>query len=196
MDINIEDYREHYLEYFRLFRDHAPSDMVKWGGYQDGLPTGMASSLECCIEFAKLAKDENTTILNAGSGASSWVLRKIFKNVIDTDCDEGYLNAVKKVCEIGGLNTDNFILGIENCPECDNVLWDYGNKERIPLMKLGISKAKNYVYVDDADTRPDCKELRDYVYELAIAHAEEFYTDDCEAACDEYGRWGVIIGKH
>lgn len=178
--------KEHYLEYFRLFRDQAPKPMVEWGGYQKGEPTGMASSLECIIEFSKLVEDPEAVILNAGAGASSYILRKMFKNVICSDPDPEYLAVVKGICVKAGLSGKNFIKGIA---ENDYCLYDYGNLHRIPTMKEAIRKTKYKLYIDDCDTRPDCKEMRDYVYSLGEN------VVDCKEACDEYGRWGVILTK-
>lgn len=177
---------EHYREYFRLFRDQAPQHMVEWGGYQKGEPTGMASSFECIMAFAKLVEDPEAIILNAGAGASSFVLRKMFKNVICSDPDKDYLNVVKEICEKSGLNTDNFITGIVKNDYC---LYDYGNLERIPTMKEAIKKTKFKLYVDDCDTRLECKEMRDYVYSLGEK------IEDCKEAEDGYGRWGIILTK-
>jgi len=179
---------EHYKQYFKLFRDHAPKEMVEWGGYQKGEPTGMASSLESCLAFAKLVKDKKARVLNAGAGASSWVLRELFENVMCCDPDVDYLNVVAKICHIGKLRTNLFHLA-KNFPECDYCYYDYGNLDRIPRMKDAINATKIALYIDDCDTRPECKEMRDYVYSLP------YKVEDCKEACDEYGRWGVILTK-
>lgn len=178
--------RKQYLKYFQFFRDYAPKRMVEWGGYEDGLPTGMASSLESILEFSKLVKDPNAIILNAGAGASSFILRQLFKNVICTDPDLDYLEVVLKICKIAGLNITNFTTGPHRCDYC---YYDYGNTERIPMMPRFIDSTKHALYIDDCDTRPECKEMRDYVYSLGLN------VKDCEAAKDEYGRWGVFIFK-
>jgi len=177
---------EQYRRYFQLFRDNAPHHMIIWGGYQRGEPTGMASSLESILEFAKLVKDPDAVILNAGAGASSFILRQMFKNVICTDPDLKYLMVVKDICAKAGLNTNNFMTGISDCDYC---YYDYGNIERIPMMPRFIDATKHALYVDDCDTRAECKQMRDYVYSLGLN------VKDCEAAKDEYGRWGVIIQK-
>lgn len=178
--------KQAYLEYFKLFRDKAPKEMVEWGGYQKGEPTGMASSLECILEFAKLVEDPDAIILNAGAGASSFVLRTMFKNVICSDPSLPYLLVVRQICIDAGLSGDNFITGIV---ESDYCLYDYGNIERIPTMREAIDNTRIALYIDDCDTRPECKEMRDHVYSLG------FNVSDCIAACDEYKRWGVILKK-
>lgn len=178
---------QYYRKYFKLFRDTAPQHMIIWGGYQRGEPTGMASSLESIMEFAKLVKDPDAVILNAGAGASSFVLRKLFKNVICTDPDHNYLKVVKSICEMEGLSTDNFLAN--QIPENDYCYYDYGNLERIPRLMDAIQATRKALYVDDCDTRPECKEFRDYVYSLG------WDVKDCPEAIDEYGRWGVIITR-
>jgi len=189
----IKDYDAWFREYFILFRDNAPQQMVEWGGYQRGLPTGMASSLESMIAFANLVKDPNATVLNAGAGASSWVLRKLFKNVVCTDPDAEYLEVVKNICTKGGLNTDNFIVGLENVPVCDYTYYDYGNSVRMPCLPLGMNKTKILAYVDDTDDRECCTSERKFVYEFA--KEQNYKIQDCREANDEYGRWGVILTK-
>lgn len=177
---------EHYLKYFQLFRDHAPREMVLWGGYTTGEPTAMASSLESILEFAKLVHDPDAVILDAGAGASSFMLRKLFPNVISTDPSKEYLEVVKKICGLEGLSTDNFVTGIVPCDYC---YYDYGNLERIPNFLKAVERTTYKLYADDTDTRPECKEYRDYVYSLGLN------VQDCVAAKDEYGRWGVIVTK-
>lgn len=183
----MSDIETHYRRYFQLFRDMAPHHMVIWGGYMSGEPTGMASSLESILEFAKLVKDQDAMILNAGAGASSFVLRKIFKNVICTDPDPIYLQVVKDICAVEGLSTENFIAN--SLPECDYCYYDYGNKERIPMLAEAIVNTRIALYIDDTDTRPECKEYRDYVQSLKLN------IRDCKEAEDEYGRWGIILQK-
>ncbi len=193
MTYKINDNYSWFCEYFRMFRDNAPAAMVEWGGYQQGLPTGMASSLESMIAFANKVNDENATILNAGAGASSWVLRKLFKNVICTDPDVEYLDVVKNICVSGGISGENFIAGLENVPVCDYTYYDYGNSVRMPCLSLGIDKTKILAYVDDTDDRECCKSERAFVYNFAKTN--DFHIADCLDAKDEYGRWGVFIFK-
>jgi hypothetical protein len=193
MEIKPEQ-REWFNQYFREFRDMAPEDMVQWGGYQAGLPTGMASSLESCLAFAKLVKRKDAVILNAGAGASSWVLRKMFKKVICTDPDERYLEVVKNICAKGGLDVSNFIVGIQNVPHCDYCYYDYGNIVRIPTLDSAVKLTKHKLYVDDTDDRECCKEYRDFIYDYA-AKNDNLTIEDCIDAKDEHGRWGVILSK-
>jgi hypothetical protein len=155
----------------------------------------MASSLESCIEFAKIVKDKNALILNAGAGASSWVLRKIFPNVICTDPDPSYLEVVKNICQIGGLNTENFTTipsGETPLPfRVDYCYYDYGNIERMPFLQKHIEATKIALYIDDSDDRPECSEYRNFV----ITNFGKYNLSDCREAKDQYGRWGIILKK-
>jgi len=177
------DMKIHFEEYFKKFRDNAPKHMVEWGGYQKGEPTGMASSYESCIAFYDYIKDKDCTILDAGAGVSSWMFRKLFKNIISTDPNKEYLDVVKNI--VGG---ENYIVGIENCSICDYVYWDYGNWERIPMMNIGFSKCKKAMYIDDCHDKE--------VLEFAIKFAS---LNNCRLletnSLDSFGRYGMILEK-
>lgn len=190
---SIDELRDWYNQYFKMFRDNAPKHMVEWGGYQLGLPTGMASSFESIIEFAKIVHNEKCPIINAGAGASSWLLRKMFPHVICTDPDKEYLEVVKNICKLGGLDEIMFIHYLDRCPDCDYCYYDYGNIERMGMLNEAVFRTHYALYVDDTDTRPDCKEYRDYVY--TYAGIKNLGIKDCKEAIDEYGRWGVILTK-
>jgi hypothetical protein len=174
-------YIKHYKEYFKMFRDKAPLPMVEWGGYQTGEPTGMASSYESCMAFAEYIKNKDATILDAGAGVSTWMFRKIFKNVISTDPDNEYLSVVKNL--IGG---ENYIHKIENCPVCDYVYWDYGNSVRIPLMETGLSKCKRAMYIDD------CHDNEVLLFAQKLAAKNNFEIIELDTL-DSFGRWGLVI---
>lgn len=191
--INIDEMRKWYRLYFQMFKAHAPKHMVEWGGYQLGEPTGMASSFESVMEFAKIIENRQSVILNAGAGASSWMLRKIFPNVICTDPSNEYLQVVLQMCSMGGLSNTNFIAGLDQCPDCDYCYYDYGNIERMPSLDMAVKKTKYALYVDDTDTRDDCAEYRQFAYGYAVKN--NLKIRDCQEACDEYGRWGVFLLK-
>jgi hypothetical protein len=175
----------YFNEYFKIFRDNAPKDMVEWGGYQNGEPTGMASSYESCMALYDYIKEEKetTTILDAGAGASSWMFRKLFKNVVSTDPDKDYLEVVKNI--VGG---ENYIVDIQNCPICDYVYWDYGNIQRIPMMSVGLSKCKIGMYIDDCHDN----EVLEYAIKLAKENNCNILKTD---SLDDFGRWGIILEK-
>jgi hypothetical protein len=173
---------EFYRQYFKNFRDKAPKEYLPYGGYFTGEPNPMASSLESCQALASLV-GQDETLLNAGAGASSWVFRKLLKNVVCTDPDQGYLEAVKLV--VGG---ENYIHGIDSCPEVDYVYWDYGNSERVPMLQKGYSLARKAMYVDDCHDPV----VLDTVYRLARLTNSK--VSDL-LGHDSYGRFGVIISR-
>lgn len=173
---------QHFRQYFIEFRDKAPKEYLPFGGYFTGLPNPMASSMESCVHFASLI-GENDTLLNAGAGASSWMFRKLVKNVTCTDPDKGYLDAVKQV--VGG---DNYIHGIDSCPEVDFVYWDYGNSERVPFLEKGYSLARKAMYVDDCHD----VQVADFVYQLAKKTGSKVSD---RVGLDGYGRFGLVISR-
>jgi hypothetical protein len=183
-----------YLEYFRRFKTIAPPRMLEFGGYFTGEPSAMASSLESLIAFANRVQNPDTIILDAGAGASTWVLRKMFPHVISIDPDTEYLEVVQKVCRTAGLDTSGFYQGMmQTTYQVDYTYYDYGGAERVPNMEHAIFCTKTLIYLDDTDDRPDCAKDRAYVYNLAAKLGLKI--EDCREACDQYGRWGTIITK-
>jgi hypothetical protein len=173
---------QHFRQYFIEFRDRAPKEYLIYGGYFTGLPNTQASSMESCVYFASLI-GENDTLLNAGAGASSWMFRKLVKNVICTDPDAGYLAAVKQV--VGG---DNYIAGIDSCPQVDFVYWDYGNGERVPFFEKGYSLARKAMYVDDCHD----PSLADFVHKVAEKTGSKVSGP---VGRDKEGRFGLVISR-
>lgn len=157
--------------------------MVEWGGYQKGEPTGMASSYESCMSFYDHIVDKDSTLLDAGAGVSTWMFRKLLKNVTSTDPDKEYLEAVQKI--VGG---DSYIFSIDNCSVYDYVYWDYGNWQRIPMMHIGFDKCKRAMYIDDCHD----KEVLDYATELAEQNNCKIIQTN---SLDSYGRYGIILEK-
>lgn len=193
----INDYKSHFEKYFKLFKIMAPKKFVSYGGYDTGLPNGTASSLESLIFFANLVKDENAIIVNAGAGVSSFVLRKIFKNVICTDDNQEYLDVVKRICLTQKLNTDGFIYNIANIPECDYMFYDYGEfAVRMPNLHFAISKTKKIMYADDGDDRENgAPSYRIMLHEVPSIF-KDFTSRDCKEAIDVYGRWGILLKRN
>jgi hypothetical protein len=173
---------EYYKEYFRVFREKAPKEcLIEKFGYQFEI-SPMASSLESCQHFSYLI-GENETLLNAGAGASSWVFRKLLKNVYCTDLDTKYLEVVKSI--VGG---ENYIDSLDKCPEVDFVYWDLGHEERTDLMEKGFSLARKAMYIDDCHS----SKISDSAFELAKKHN----CFICQpVAHDSFGRYGRIIIK-
>lgn len=179
----MQDLQEHFKLYFKLFRDTAPKHMIEWGGYSQGIPTPMASSYESCMAFYDYIEDKDSSLLDAGAGASTWMFRKLLKNTFTVDSDQEYLDVVKNI--VGGTN---YIVGIEKSPVCDYVYWDYGSHERIPLMPVGFSKCKKAMYIDDCHD----KGIFDYVHKFADENNCKILSTQ---SLDEYGRYGLILER-
>jgi hypothetical protein len=172
-----------FLQYFIDFKNKAPKEFVEYGGYSTGVPNGMASSLESCLALYDYIEDKNSTVLNAGAGASSAVLRALLPNVTCTDPDKDYLDVVKNI--VGG---DNYIYNLGYCDYSDYVYWDYGNWQRRPLLDVGLHLAKKAMYVDDCHD-PD---VLSYVKYLVNLHGYRLVPTN---SMDSIGRFGYIIDK-
>jgi hypothetical protein len=170
------------LQYFIDFKNKAPQNLVIHG-YHTGLPNFMASSLESCLALYDYIEDKNSTVLNAGAGASSAVLRYLLKNVTCTDPDKEYLECVKNI--VGG---ENYVHNIGYCGYADYVYWDYGLWQRRPLLDVGLHLAKKAMYVDD------CHDPDVYSYMLYLVNMHGYRIVETNSK-DISGRYGLIIDK-
>jgi hypothetical protein len=206
IDVNRSKYRRYwyslydwYCRYFKEFLNFASPEFSSYGGYGSGLPNGTASSLESIIVFSSLMEESNPVILNCGAGACSFVLRKLFRNVICCDPDEEYLICVKNTCAANGLSDNDFIVGLENAPQADYTFYDYGNvgtsdggiSTRKKYLPLVLTKTRVLLYADDADDRVVMRDYREFVRSFALMYGVSF--EDATMAKDKYGRWGVIL---
>jgi len=185
---------EWYRRYFREFLNHASPRCAQFGygkGPVTGEPTSYAAGFEALLAFAEIVDDSDAWVLDAGAGASSFVLRRWFPNVISTDGDPDFLDMVRRTCVAAGLSGEGFIAGIENCPEVDFTFWDYSSTERTLLFPLGLALTRREVYCDDADDRPNNAWRRDYFYKFAAAL--KLPIRDVREALDQYGRFGAVI---
>jgi len=178
-----ENAKNVFLQYFIDFKNKAPQKFVQYGGYNTGLPNGMASSLESCLAFCDYMEDKNSTVLNAGAGASSAVLRSLVPNITCTDPDKEYLEVVRDI--VGG---DNYIHNLGNCDYSDYVYWDYGNWQRRPLLDVGLHLTRKAMYVDDCHD-PDVLSYATYLVNL---HGYRIVQTN---SMDSIGRYGIIIDK-
>lgn len=182
---------EWFKEYFRAFKREAPKRFLDYGGYDTGLPNGTAASYESVVAFTKRISRANPTILNAGAGVTSWMLRKRYDNVYCCDPDEDYLTFIKFLCSKNNLSTEGFYVGL-TAPSCAYTFYDYGVKERSDGMAHALDLTESFIYFDDTDTRgifPWREEA------LRLAKERDLITEDCQDACDQYGRWGIILYK-
>jgi hypothetical protein len=183
--------------WFRLFAEMAPEPHRTYGGYGDGRPNGTACSLEAIRAFAQMVDDPDALVLNAGAGASSFLLRSLFDNVVCVDENAAYLNTVRRICVAQGLSGEGFVVGLENAPEADYTFFDYGEMpSHAPARDyaLAYQKTRKAVYFDDADDRPHGFPTYRRLL-LDFAAGQGVLPEDCRAALDPYGRWGVVIGK-
>src|ERR1700682_3010509 len=129
--------------YFRAFYDEAPSDLRGYG-YDSPEPNGTAASLESLVAFARAAGEPaSVTVLNAGAGASSWILRRLFGRVVCTDPDERYLGFVASLCVRHGLDGAGFVHTLRACGPADVTFYDYGDWDtRWPMMGLAWGETR------------------------------------------------------
>jgi hypothetical protein len=183
--------------WFRAFAAAAPEPYRSYGGYGNGEPNGTACSVEAIRAFAALVGDPAAVILNAGAGASSFLLRRMFRNVVCVDADPAYLDVVRRICIEHGLSGDGFVVGLERAPDADFTFYDYGEINREARMRyhsLAYRKSRTAVYYDDADDRPHAfPQYRQVVLDFAASQGA--VAQDCRAARDCYGRWGVVVHK-
>lgn len=193
--LNIEDYREHYNKYFQEFNRLAVGEYADLS-YGSDKPNPTASSLESIIAYANyiIESKQMFFILNAGAGASSFVLRKVFDRVVCVDPNKRYLNLIKLVCKENGLQYLGFgpINNIKPA-SFDHLYYDYGDIERLPYLGYAIELARKSIYIDDTDCRDECIPYRKHV--IALAESMKLKWFDCKEALDEHGRAGIIIEK-
>lgn len=192
--LKIEDYRDHYNQYFVEFNRLAVGEYADLS-YGSDKPNPTASSLESIIAYANYILtngEEYDTILNAGSGASSWMLKKLFKNVTDIEPNHRYSKFVEIVCNCA---KGDFINSFSNLLHENfyHIYYDYGNIERLPYLGYAIEVAYKSLYIDDSDCRDECMPYRNHVIDLCKAMGLKYF--DCLDAKDEHGRWGIIIEK-
>lgn len=201
--LKIEDYRDHYNQYFVEFNRLAVGEYADLS-YGSDKPNPTASSLESIIAYANYIFNENsgtsvTKLLNAGAGASSFMFREIFNGVMCIDSHSKYLELVEKVCKTQQAGNWSIKSGFGNSfasvqnRRFDHVYFDYGDIERLPFLGYAIELATKSVYVDDSDCRDECMPYRNHVIDLCKAMGLKYF--DCLDAKDEHGRWGIIIEK-
>jgi len=164
-------------------------------------PHLMAASLESLHWFMCHVRDsgmENPSILDMGVGASSWVFRHYFDEVISVEpfgC-EGYLwavrNSVEKHEENGAADKSRFVLDLESVPACDFGFYDYLHQEdRAQFIELAWSKCRCGMYLDDCDDRNPDSPLRAAALAFAEEHQDDIACVEARSAADAHGRWGL-----
>jgi hypothetical protein len=193
--LNIEDYREFYNLYFKEFNRLAVGQYQQFS-FGNDQPNDTCSSLESIIAYSNFIlenSDKYFSILNAGAGASSWVFRKLFSQVLCSDPDKKYLDFIRHICIENKLDGYGFIHTLKGFNHADHVYYDYGMIERLPNLGQAIDIANVSVYVDDVDKRDCCYPYRQLTIDLCKSLGLKWF--DCEESLDSYGRAGIIILK-
>jgi hypothetical protein len=198
-----------YVNFFDAFW-HVASQAHKDYGGGDGKPNGMAASFEGLLAFKDAVKSHfkdadlsTTSILDAGAGASSMLLRNWFKTVITCELDKTYLEDVYKTGIVLSAkhNLPALIAGhwLECYPDfdVDCCFFDYGSHvDRMAYLHAAMLRTRRLIYVDDTDTRPECAEFRTFVQGMVRRISNGAWTfRDCTEAEDEYGRWGMLLTR-
>ncbi len=176
-----EDYLDYYNEYFKEFNRLAVGSFADLS-YGNDQPNDTASSLESLIAYANYINEGNGNILNAGAGVSSWIFRKLFREVVCIDTNNHYLDLISLICGFSKLNL-----------QFDHVYYDYGTIERLPYLGSAIDIARKSIYVDDVDSREQCLPYRETVIKLCEAMKLKWF--DLPGSKDEHGRSGIVIEK-
>lgn len=200
--LKVEDFREDYNQYFREFNRLAVGDFADMS-YGNDKPNDTASSLESIIAYANYINrspkiyEKGPIILNAGAGASSWMFRKLFDDVICADPNKRYLELIQKICSENNLRAHNFqehmLVSASLYGRVDHVYFDYGDIERLPYLGSAIDAALFSIYVDDVDNRPGSFPYRQMVIDLCKKLNLKWF--DCTESLDSHGRAGIIIEK-
>lgn len=188
---------ETYVQYFDYLANQSSHAHDFYG--QDG-PYGWAASFESLLFFRNAVRKipiERPLVVDAGAGASTALLRLWFNSVVSVDPDPKYLELVELTCRhmAASKNLPSLARSMVSArSDYDALFYDYGmDQVRIDNFEPMAKKAKHIVYVDDCDFRPHAQPLRRHV--LYVAQKHNWNTTDCLDACDEYGRWGILITK-
>ena len=221
-----------YDRFAGVYREGVPKLTKGW------LPPGiMGMSFEGLMGFLRGVPGPNHSIMDAGAGISTWVLRKAFADVVTVEpekmshiagivdglCNRFGLSEARRLAddailkqaeglEQAGKHAEaeallgepshaplvsakhRMVLGLQNAPVCDYVLFDYGPMaERLWALPDAWVKTKTAMYVDDADDRPaNIAYLNDV---KRFAEAEGATVTECREAIDVHGRWGVWLHR-
>jgi hypothetical protein len=193
--IKVEDHREFYNLYFKEFNRLAVGEFADLS-YGNDQPNDTAGSLESCIAYVNYIRSrwypgQYPSILNAGAGASSWMFRNIFGNIVCADPHERYLRFVQKICRENNIACYHFDKEIIYSDHnwFDHVYYDYGDIERIPYLGAVIDLAGKSLYIDDMQDA----DYQDIVVRLCQKKGIKWFI--CEESRDEHGRFGIIIEK-
>lgn len=188
--MTISNRAETYVEYFQVFYGMADDRCRAYWGTDR--PNGQAAGLESLVHFGGKALtliDPDALVIDAGAGASSAIIRTYFKNVLTCDPDAEYLAQVKAACESMGLGHGQWVAGPPDV-YADASFYDYGTKDRGPLLPYFLDRTRKFFWLDDAHDAD------------LLAHADTVsisrglgQTIRAHEAVDEHNRFGAYIIK-
>lgn len=196
---------EVYVDYFKTFYKLADDRCRAYWGTDK--PNGQAAGLEslCAfagqvvnLAFAKATRHghlllfapdaEGLTVVDAGAGASSAILRTYFKNVISCDPDGDYLAQVQKACSEMGLPPGRWVTGIPD-GEWDACFYDYGTSQRGPSFPTFLDRTRRLIWIDDAHDTDLVRVCGDAAKERSLVLKLQ------PQSVDEHGRYGALVRK-
>jgi hypothetical protein len=181
-----------YVNYFTTFWDIADDRCRRYYGTPG--PSGHAAGLESLTYFAALVIEsmpdswQQATIVDAGAGASSAILRTYFDNVISCDPDADYLALVQRTCADMGLPEGRWEVGVPN-HEADATFYDYGTSERIPLFPEFLRLSRRLIWIDDAHDRELLEACTAVCRDLGLV------VHPARGSHDNIGRFGAYVNK-
>lgn len=184
-----------YVDYFRRMARVAPPMLLQRDReLSAGEPSLMSASLESILAFANLVQGSSACILDFGAGASSFVLRTLFPNVITIDHDRDYLTIVERVCVDACLCGwgAGFRHGFDGIPIADYAFYDYGTlADRIRDFPFVLAHAQRAIWVNDADNRPECEDFTGAI--RRICASQGLALESQSHVCDRRGRSGSVV---
>jgi hypothetical protein len=181
-----------YTDYFPTFWRNADERCRRY--YGTDKPNAHAAALEGLVYFAGLVIElmpsswRRATIIDAGAGASSAILRTYFDDVISCDPDADYLEQVRRTCAELGLPEGRWVADVPAEP-ADATFYDYGTSHRIPNFPRFLDLSRRIIWIDDAQDR----ELHDAC--TTVCRQQGLVLRNARGAYDENGRFGAYARK-
>ena len=179
---------EVYVDYFDTFWSVASDRSRRYYGEKG--PSGHAAGLESLLYFAGLVIElmpdswQDASVIDAGAGASSAILRTYFRDVTSCDPDPDYLGQVERACAEMGLPPGRWVEGVPT-EAADATFYDFGRSERIPKFASFLDLSRKLIWVDDAQVR----EMLEICTAVCAERGLELRT--ARGANDNLGRFGA-----
>lgn len=188
------NYEQAYKNYFIEFNRLAVGKYASLS-YGSDKVNDTAATLESILEFADIVRDYDgiPIILNGGAGASSWMLRQMFKGLVTcADPHDLYREYVEYICAANNIDSDRFEKEVP-IMFSTHTFWDYGDIERIPYLGSVIDSTLHCIYIDDTS---DQQEHGLPFRELVIKLCDKKGLAWRDSKRDAQGRGGIIILKN